>query len=323
MSRIYHEHPAPERTLSENNHSMPISLNGRSWTILTLFLAGTILFLCSRPANAGQLLDVRIGEYDGFTRIVFEIDSPSAQPRIDIGAKGRLWVAFDHMGVNLVRKIPVKRSRHIKDIQFWHHGGHLSTQLKVDYPQYRFETFSLSNPPRVAVDIIPLALSSDTGQTVSTAAETPAPPPSESPVKKDDAPQHIPKQDNAQPAQQLERPTPQSADDAQRLPTDTAMDEAGTKKPILRSSDPDKETTAPLQRSPRRSTNRLQLFLVIGLVLITIGILFLLLMMLLARHRFSEVKSKLGASDFLREQDEKIDAINERIKEQFERYDKA
>lgn len=322
MSRIYHEHPAPERTLSKSNHSMPTILDSRSWTISTFFLACTMVLLCSRPAIAGQLLDVRIGEYDGFTRIVFEVDSPSTHPRIDIRPKGQLWVAFDHTGVNLVRKIPVERSRHIKDMQFWQHNGHLSTRLKVDYPQYRFETFSLSNPPRVAVDIIPVALPADTGQTVSAAAERPAPPPSESPVKKD-APQQIPKQDNAESAQPLERPTPQSADDAQRRPADTAVDETGLKKPILRPSDPDRETTALPQRSPRRSANRLQLFLVIGLVLITIGILLLLLMMLFARHRFSKVKSKLGANDFLQQQDEKIEAIDERIKEQFERYDKA
>ncbi len=291
---------------------------------MLLFLAEIITIICILPATAGQLLDVRIGEYDDFTRVVFEVDAPSAHPRIEIRPEGQLAVAFDHTEVNLVRKIPVERSRHIKTIQFWHHDGHLSAILKVDYPQYRFETFSLGNPPRVAVDIFPvLTPSASASEKTLTAAE---PPPTnvhpQVPVEKN-VPLKISEPGATEPVLPKEQPTLQSEEGTQRPPSAPPSEAAKTELPKLRPSEPKKESTVPLKQFNRQTAFRLQFFLVIGLVVITIGILCLLLMMLFARHRFSKVKSKLSASEFLRQQDEKIDDLNARIQEQFERYDKA
>jgi hypothetical protein len=308
--------------LSIINHSIPKLRSSGSWIIFTLFLAGTTLLLRPCPVTAGQLLDVRIGEYDGYTRIVFEVDTPSAQPRIDIGTKGQLRVVLEHTAVNLVRKIPVERSRHIHNIQFWQHDGHLSTVIKLDYTQYRIKTFSLDAPPRVAVDIFPEASHAGDSQALATAAKSPAKPSPEIPLEKN-VPQQTSEQDAAVQAHPSERPASKEVESAQNRPAGTTLEEAKPQKPIANASDPDKETMSPPMRSNRQSVFRLQFFLVIGLVVITIGILFLLLMMLFARHRFSKVKSKLRASDFLHEQDKKIEAIDDRIKEQFERYEKA
>jgi hypothetical protein len=324
LPRIHHGHPAPERTLSKSNPLMPILHRCGYRTLLLLLLAEIITIICTLPATAGQLLDVRIGEYDDFTRVVFEVDTPSAHPRIEIRPEGQLAVAFDHTEVNLVRKIPVERSRHIKTIQFWHHDGHLSTILRVDYPHYRFETFSLGNPPRVAVDIFPvLTPSASASKKTLTAAESP---PTEArsqvPVEKS-VPLNISEPGATEPVLPNEQPTLQSEEETQPPPSAPPLEAARTESPKLRPSDPKKDSTVPLKQYNRQTAFRLQFFLVIGLVVITIGILCLLLMMLFARHRFSKVKSKLSASEFLRQQDEKIDDLNARIQEQFERYDKA
>jgi hypothetical protein len=311
--------------LANSNHSMPKRHNGESWITFTLILA-TALLLRPCPATAEQLLDVRIGEYDGYTRVVFEVDTPSVQPRIDIGTKGQLWVDFDHTAVNLVRKIPVKRSRHIENIQFWQHDDHLSTVLKLNYPRYRFKTFSLDTPPRVAVDIYPEAVPAGDSQAAAPAAKSPETPTPEVPLEKN-TPQQASQQDTPQDTvdqtQPSEPPATEQTESTQSRPADTPLVEAKPQAPIARASDSDQETMPTPVRSTPQSVFRLQFFLVIGLVVITIGILFLLLMMLLARHRFSKVKSKLRASDFLQDQEKKIEAIDERIKEQIERFEKA
>ena len=289
---------------------------------MSLLFAGLHLLSGPQPVNAAQLKDVRIGEYDGFTRIVFEIDNSSAHPQIEILPGGKLRVGFDQTDVNLVRKIPVERSQHIKGIQFWQRNDALSTVLLVDFPYFRFETFPLSSPPRIAVDIFPVASPPNKGDTSPNTVNTSAQTEPETPLE-EDASMQLFEQEKAQPPKPQERLDPQPADGKDRAPSETAVKEAKQPIPKLRASDPEKESSVPPSRSTRQTAFRLQFFLVIGLVVITIGILFLLLMMLFARHRFSEVKDKLSTSDFLQQQDKKIEALNSRIKEQFNRYDKA
>jgi hypothetical protein len=307
--------------LANSNHSMQKRHNSESWITFTLILAAALL-LRPCPATAEQLLDVRIGEYEGYTRVVFEVDTPSAQPRIDIDAKGHLWVDFDHTAVHLVRKIPVKRSRHIDTIQFWQREGHLSTVLKLDYPQYRFKTFSLDNPSRVVVDIYPEAVPAGSRQAATAADKSPEKPTPEVPLEKQ-IPQQTSPQDAADQTQPTEHPAAEQTESTQGRPVDTPRVEAEPQLPIARASGSDQQPLPTAKRSTPQTVFRLQFFLVIGLVVITIGILCLLLMMLFARQRLSKIKSKLRASDFLQEQDKKIEAIDERIKEQIERYEKA
>lgn len=319
---LHREHPAPERTLLNSNHSTPKIPNRKTWIILYLLLSGIYLLYGSVPANAAQLLDVRIGEYDGFTRIVFEVDTPAAAPRIDIPSIGKLSVAFDRTDVNLVRKIPVERSRHIESIQFWQHDGRLKTVLLVDYPYFRYETFPLSNPPRIAVDIFPTAapVSEDTKPAGS---ESPSPIQPE-PSHEDEATEQATVKDTIENTGPVTiPPSEKSADIDERTEDRPVKETAELPRQRVRPADQKNEIKPSPSQSSRKTTFRLQFFLVIGLVVITIGILFLLLMMIFARHRFSEVKTKLSTNDVLQQQDRKIEALNSQIQEQFERYDKA
>jgi outer membrane biosynthesis protein TonB len=167
-------------------------------------------------------------------------------------------------------------------------------------------------------------------QALIPAAKSPEKPtpevPPEKQIPRQASPQGTPKEapkeamDQTQPT---ERPAAEQTESAQSRPADTPRVEAKPQVPIARASGSDQQTLPAAKRSTPQTVFRLQFFLVIGLVVITIGILCLLLMMLFARHRFSKVKSKLRASDFLQEQDKKIEAIDERIKKQIERYEKA
>ncbi len=145
-------------------------LNRRSLTFIPLLLIGFVMLIWSGPASAAQLKDIRVGEYDKFTRIVFELDVPTANPEIEIRPSGQLLVTFDKASANLIRKIPVERSPHIKDIQIWQRRSSLAALLISNYPNIRIESFRLSRPPRFAVDIFPAS-----GSAEETTAESSAP----------------------------------------------------------------------------------------------------------------------------------------------------
>ena len=289
--------------------------------MLSLILAGACLHFGSHPANAAQLIDVRIGEYDGFTRVVFEVDAPPESPQIEILSTGKLKVAFDRTDVNLVRKIPVERSRHIKAIQFWQNNDQLSTVLMVDYPYFHFKTFQLSNPPRISVDIFPTAPPPPV-DTAPTTSESPSALEPDRPLETE-PPRQITAHEETVPEDAAQPPAGKTATKKEPRTVVTVKEVPNVPKQKNDAPDRIKKMTAPPSQTNRQTTFRLQFFLVIGLVVITIGILFLLLMMLFARHRFSEVKTRLSASDALRRQDRTIEALNSRIKEQFERYDQA
>lgn len=127
-----------------------------SWTVLLLCIFGFSILAWCVPAFAAELKDVRVGEYKGFTRIVFELDEPAIKPDVKIRASNHLLVTFNKTIANLVRHIPMERSPHVDDIQFWQHKSSLSALLIFGYPHIRLESFRLSRPPRFAVDVFPV-----------------------------------------------------------------------------------------------------------------------------------------------------------------------
>ena len=101
----------------------------------------------------------------------------------------------------------------------------------------------------------------------------------------------------------------------QSVPPESIPDRTATALPGTEPERPDVK--------PQPKSNPLQFYLVVTLVAITIIILALLLVMLLARHRWAEDKDVPNVNDFLKHQDKRIAALNERIKEQFKRYEEA
>jgi hypothetical protein len=101
-------------------------------TIAPYPLAGllALLILWTATAAGSSLRDIRIGEYDGFTRIVFELDTPVTSQTINPQDAGQLLVTLGNTTPRLVRKIPVERSAHVRDIQFWQRRGNLTPDFK-------------------------------------------------------------------------------------------------------------------------------------------------------------------------------------------------
>ena len=117
-----------------------------------------MLIILVYSTQAALLKDIRIGEYDKFTRIVFELDSSIKPEHIVRISAGQLSVVFANTSAEFIRKIPVERSRHIKNIQLWDKTNQLSAVISFDFEHFRHESFPLNNPPRIVLDIQPLAI---------------------------------------------------------------------------------------------------------------------------------------------------------------------
>jgi hypothetical protein len=247
----------------------------QKWISLPLLSAGIVLVVLVLTSHAALLKDIRVGEYEDYTRIVFELDNPAEPEKIEIRPSGRLAVVFEDTSAQLIRKIPVDRSPHVDAIQIWNKGNRLIILLSMDFIGFSHKSFSLIDPPRLVLDIhptedtpaasaepspaVPPAGESTPPRTVSTGAFAPSPQADESAA---------------------ERPTPQTSEpapgrDTPKPPVSTQAD--------LSSAAPPVPTSRPISG---KRPGRLQFYLMIVLVVITIVILVLLFLMLLTRHRW-------------------------------------
>ncbi|MBI5896612.1 MAG: hypothetical protein HZB24_11625 [Desulfobacterales bacterium] len=282
-----------------------------------------------------------MGEYKTFTRIVFELDkAPPTIPDIS-GNPDELRVIFQDIAVDLVRKIPIKQSPHVKGVQIWLKANQLSAVFKVDTPFAHSKISSMSNPPRLLVDI-----NWQTSAQRPDASETASPPPAKTDSSTTDTSAFIAapveKATPLLPQKSLELPaSPQpSVSPANEAPAETVVSselpanstsESEKLPPEVSVLTPPQEilglptgtdagTSFPI---PSHRPNRLQYYLVIGLVVLTIAILLMLVVMLLTKYRWTNDRLLLNMDDHLNEQQAKIETINGRIKEQLKHYEKA
>lgn len=260
-------------------------LNHKKWILLPLLSAGFVLIM-AYTSYAALLKDIRVGEYNGFTRIVFELDAPAEPEKIELGADQRLAVVFRNTTADLIRKIPVDRSPHIDNIQIWEKGNRLTALLAFDFDGFGHKSFSLTDPPRLVLDVHPAPNApivgdasspgltpdseSSSSQTSSVSASEPAPQPEGQPItekSESEAPEPIP-------AEARKPQLPANSEHPAAMPSTSA-----TRPPDARPG------------------GRLQFYLVIVLVAITIVILALLLLMLLARHHWIDDKSHPTATE--------------------------
>jgi len=307
-------------------------LNCRNWVLSPLLSAVFVVIIFIYTTQAAQLKDIRIGEYDKFTRIVFELDSPAEPEQIVLISSGLLSVVLANTSAEFIRKIPVERSRHIRSIQIWDKSNQLSVVFSFDFEHFRHESFPLKDPPRIVLDIQPVPIAPESaftappaeskvkGETLDQEAESKTPEPFSLKVRESPVPVG-----ELNPASTGTEPTnsPSLAVSPKNKPT----------IPVDRTSDLDfrgKKTdehqikaSVPSHQKLGKQASRLQFYLVVVLVLITIAILVILLLMLVSRRRWATDQTHLEPKEFLKDQDKHIASLDARIKEQLKRYEEA
>lgn len=298
--------------------STPDALTAKNWFLIALCSVGLGLTAWVTPSSAARLKDIRIGEYQSFTRIVFELDTAIGDPVISRTPE-RLELVLGGTRPDLIRKVPLAGEQGLQEIQLWPDRHALSVVMRLAGLAEKSASFQLHDPPRIVVDIHWPTVAS--GQTAPPAS---SPPPRES------------LESSARPALPDTQGAVESTtigDSTARFPirppasqTGTDADLAGTSSTVtlqqrLQTHADPEASAAPADALPR--TNRLQLYLVTALVIITIVILMLLALMLLSRHRWGQEDSILSAQEFLQDQDKRMAMLDARIQEQLKRYDEV
>lgn len=335
--------PVCKRTLIERGKSMADFLNRKQLLLVPLLSAGFILLL-GVPFSRGALLkDIRVGQYDTFTRIVFEFDAHVTAESIMSPSHGQIRIVFPQSKPDLIRKIPIDRSERITDIQIWMQHDELVAVIKVAFHQLRIDSFQLSNPDRIAVDIhrssTPTAI--PTGRAAQTPTATPERQRTEKPTETPPKPQHqakpiptAPQPDESPrwkptPSKVLEETTlskpPVSLPAAKSQPNESvvAPDQSQPLGPQPTIVAPPQQSRSVPADSPEEKSNGLQYYLMVALIVITIVILILLVFMLVSRRRWVENNKPLDVDEHLQRQDKHIALLNAQIEEQLKRYDEV
>jgi hypothetical protein len=290
------------------------------WQLKRLLICAVLLLLCDPArANTTELKDVRIGEYEDFTRVVFEFSEAVTAYDLDDRTPGRLAVRFPDALPELTRKIPIDNSTRIKAAQLWQKGTTVSAILDFPFQRYRLDSFTLSEPHRIAIDIFPLK-AQPTLVTDNGTAPDPSPLPTDPPAKSsamDGTSRTADSEQGVLASEKIQSTEASRGPDILRPETES---EAVRKPTLIK---PEESADNPSANRKASFTSRLQYYLVIGLVIIIVIVLILLVLMLLSRNKAKNALSPLSTDEYFQRQDETIASLNARIHEQLKRYDDA
>jgi hypothetical protein len=263
-------------------------------------------------------------------------------------ASGQLSVIFPNTEIDLIRKIPIDRSKRLKEIKIWQRQNELSLVLTFAFEHFRYELSKIDQPKRLVLDVYRMAppetpsLSRPKEKAVLSAtspkADTPdAQPPTD---KLETTPadnlrthslnqaepssatdrikglaeqQSVQQKDNDMSDQRVTAPKPP-------VPAETTESE---RTPAQKLDPPQQVRTPEPPPQPAARPGRMQYYLVIGLVILTLAILVLLLAMLVLKNRWANPGPPIKPDDFLKRQDERIAALDAEIQEQLKRFDKV
>jgi hypothetical protein len=251
-----------------------------------------MVVLCCAVASsdAAVLRDVRIGEHDDFTRVVFEFDDVTRYSKPALKDKGTLSVVFFESSAPAVlshRRLQ-ERTRRLDTLKFEPRGSSLATTVTVASRYFKVKTFSLFGPFRVVFDVYWLS----------------APPPDGAVVE-------------ATPLQTGEpvRVNPQ--------PTDRARQGKGPSPVLLKQVNTIKsEPDMPVSQVSSRF-DRLQIYLLVVLValnIITVITLAVLSYTLIRKERITGGGRRMEIDDALSIDDATVVSIDSEIREKLKKY---
>jgi len=311
---------------------------------------GILLFAAPCLSFAARLKDIRIGEYEKFTRIVFESDIEPSDEQILSSPPGQLMVVFKDTQPAFRRKIPIDRGPFIKDLQIRIQNSQLTIVLDFNRQYERWKTFQLGSPPRFALDVFwqeaasipepvrdlqPRPETSSIGDHQVNSepgfaaepfdipipdvdSETSPPPPSNENRNAD----VLDRDDTPLPFQNENIISVESGNASAPLENETTHN-ITDRTPIIGQPATPSDTENSIAKSRPSGYGRFQYYLIVALVVITIGILFLLILMLISNRRSRRKPTPPKIDESLKHQDERIASINARVREQLKRYDEV
>jgi hypothetical protein len=301
-------------------------------------------FLWIDTAGAALLKDIRVGEHKTFTRIVFELDKIVEARQILSEKAGRLTVIFADTYPDLVRKIPIKRVPNVDHLQIRSAKNQLSISLRFIHGHGKIASKFINHPPRLIVDVHfqtspPASTSASHDARVATSTDgNDLQPLDASKGPNEAAPSRVDAVSVSAPGESLQPPPlilpskelvhPETSAASSALSIEPPADKGGPPAP-LPASEPngqitDEQAQPAAADQPTAQPGRLQYFLVVALIIILLVMLILIgAIMLSLRRKWRDREDHLSTKEYLKRQNDRIAALNARIKEQLERYEEV
>lgn len=285
------------------------------WILIPLFCVIAPLTIGVAATHVAYLNDIRVGEYESHTRLVFELSESTTFEKIVSRKPGHLTIIFANTQPQLVRKIPIERTRRVKSIKLLSRKDSLSLNLTFSFDQFRYELLEFENPFRFAIDVFHLTpgfqspVVSETLLDQATGAGA-----GDTMARLSDVTENLPPQKSQPPAQAKRSPLAEKDDlvlSAKRsssqydhpAPSPQAAPRQSTPDPPTALLSPTKKESPP--KTEASNYKGLQYYLVIGMVIMTIIILVLLLLMLIFKQPKSDDNIP-GDNDDLLQQDKRL-----------------
>jgi len=316
------------------------------YRILPLVLALLIsLAWMAESAFAAKLREVRTGKKSGFTRLVFQFETPARFQVQDKAAPNQLSILF----LDTTAGLPQAKQKYaepVTTIAVNQDGPHLKAVIGLSIPRYRLKTFMLTEPHRVVFDLYPAAVaesvvklnklvvkeSAEPGPTPKAPSPLPAKEPeplaqeTEPPAKEPDPPAVEDSQPPAEaskpavlePEQELKgyEPAPSEANESEKSFQPTPVPEQPSSQTIVKKDSP--------ANKPRLSAfGAFQRNLIIVLAGISIVILALIGVLLMQRKNKAEKTRPVESVEELKTTADIMASIDTRIKEKFKQYEEA
>jgi hypothetical protein len=270
-------------------------MNDKMRTGLNLVIALILLWFTVLPADAGQLKYIRVGEYESFTRIVFEFESTVKFKGPEIKSPGQISVDFfdtatDNPALQKIRD----KAKHIEKIEFVQKKSVLTANISLTPSSFNLKTWYLFTPDRFVLDIY------WTSAPVASVSTVP-------PV-----PEKMPEAVSAKPAPENIVQTPVGP--AVGIPPETVL--------------PVKETEKQIQQTSSNSS-QLQSYLFMGLIgfsiIAIIIVLFVTFIFLKKRRRAGPLKSTVLPERVARRMDDQLDeesilTLDSKIQDELNKY---
>jgi hypothetical protein len=280
-----------ETPFEEEVHAM----NDKMRTGLNLVIALILLWFTVLPADAGQLKYIRVGEYESFTRIVFEFESTVKFKGPEIKSPGQISVDFfdtatDNPALQKIRD----KAKHIEKIEFVQKKSVLTANISLTPSSFNLKSWYLFTPDRLVLDIY------WTSAPVASVSTVP-------PV-----PEKMPEAVSAKPA--LENIVQTPVGPAVGIPPETVL--------------PVKETEKQIQQTSSNSS-QLQSYLFMGLIgfsiIAIIIVLFVTFIFLKKRRRAGPLKSTVLPERVAPRMDDQLDeesiiTLDSKIQDELNKY---
>jgi len=286
-------------------------------TLRLILIIAVVFTLCQLGwAQAANLIDVRTGKHEKFTRVVFEFQDNVLFESPEIKGKGNFSAVFLDSSTTLPRLTLLKTGpvQLVHSIELVQQKSNLIANVRLSFPYFVLKAFPLSSPNRIVIDAYQLSSPPEKSEQKEFLPEKPLTETLTAPEEKDlkNAPQIVlEKEDGSQPItpSDVEKSELKKTQPSEKVSSDNMSNQM-----------PEKHVGSPSSAYGNAMT---QIYLLAVLNVLTSVIVVLMIFTILKKRHTIDFGHLFEIMEFIKTSDESIETIDAQLKNAFKEYDES